>query len=94
MSGRSAPSNAREFKAWRERLGMSQTQAAALLGTNKFQICRIEAGRAYVTPTLSLLCWLLEDPEIRERVIYYVGMRPTVFLPASGEGNVPRSYAL
>ena len=84
MPGKAAPSNAMEFTAWRERLGFSQTQAAALLGTNKFQVCRIEAGRAYVTPTLSLLCWLLEDPEIRDRVIYYVGMRPTVLLPASG----------
>ena len=85
MPGRSAPSNAREFKAWRARLGMSQIQAASLLGTNKFQVCRIEAGRAHVTPTLSLLCWLLEDDDIREKVIYYLGMRPTVFLSASVE---------
>ena len=83
MQNVAAPSNALEFTAWRERIGLSQTQAAAILGTNKFQVCRIEAGRSHVTPTLSLMCWLLEDPEIRQRVVDYVGMRPTVYLPVS-----------
>ena len=72
------PETAAEFTAWRHRLGISQTQAAALLGTNKFQVCRIEANRAHVTPIMSILCWLLEDPDILERVTYYVGLRPTI----------------
>lgn len=63
------------FKHWREKLGLSQRQAGALLGISHYQVCRIEVGRSHLTPTLDLLCWLLAQEDIRTRVATYVGLR-------------------
>ena len=64
-----------DFLQWRTTLGLSQPQAGALLGISRYQVCRIEADRAHWTPSLRLLCWLLQDGEIRKRLVTHVGMR-------------------
>ena len=68
------------FKQWRMSLGLSQPQAGALLGINRYQVCRIEAGRSHVTPTLELLCWLLSQEDIRTRAVHHVGLRAVPIL--------------
>lgn len=63
---------AEAFKAWRQRLGLNQTEAATLLGINRWRVCRIEQGQYHFDASLRLLCWLLEDTDIRKRVTHYL----------------------
>lgn len=48
--------------AWRNRMGMSQTEAAIRLGyTNRSAMCRYERGHASVPVRLQLLCQEIES---------------------------------
>lgn len=47
---------------WRNRMGLSQTEAAKRLGyTNRSAMCRYEKGHAAVPVRLQLLCEALES---------------------------------
>ena len=51
---------AREFKAARQRLGLSQAKLAAALGMDWLQIMRYEHGRAVVPKVVALALEALE----------------------------------
>lgn len=51
-----------DLRKWRNRLGYSQTQAAAILGyKHRSAICRYENGHAAVPTRLAYLCEAMED---------------------------------
>jgi transcriptional regulator with XRE-family HTH domain len=49
-----------EFKAWRERMGWSQAQAAAALSVDLRNLQRREAGDVKISRETELACWALE----------------------------------
>jgi DNA-binding XRE family transcriptional regulator len=53
--------SAAEFKAWRERLGLSQRGAAARLGLSKRTIIRYEKGTHRVNRHVALSCAIAES---------------------------------
>jgi DNA-binding XRE family transcriptional regulator len=52
---------AESFRAWRNRMSLSQAQAATLLGyANRSSVCNIEKGEASITEPMRLACEYLE----------------------------------
>lgn len=51
---------ATEFKWWRERLSLTQEEAAAALGLSRRYIVYAESGERGVSATVALLCKALE----------------------------------
>ncbi len=49
-----------EFRSWRHRLGLTQSQAAAVLDRSKQWVYNIEAGRLRVERVVELACWAVE----------------------------------
>ena len=45
-----------DFRAWRQRLGLSQSRAAEALGMKIRQIQKYEAGEAAIPRSISLAC--------------------------------------
>jgi len=54
------PRTAAAFRAWRLRMGASQSGVAKLLGVSTQAIYWWEAGDRPISPTLAMLCWFLE----------------------------------
>lgn len=55
------------FLAWRQRLGLSQSDAGRLLGVTTQVIWRYESGWiARIPPPVVRLCWLLTHPRVYE----------------------------
>lgn len=79
------PTTGADIRAWRKRLGLTQHQAGALLGCSGVAICRMETGVSPVWPTQQILCWLLEDREIRDRVVMLLGVRGAVYATPRSE---------
>lgn len=52
---------ANQFKAWRKRLGLSQTGAAKVLGVTQNAIYQWEAGRRAVSGPVTILCKMIEQ---------------------------------
>lgn len=70
---------AQELIAWRERLGLAtQKEAAALLGISKFTMCRMEKGTQRIPAGVAILCYLMEDPEIRRLSEQYHRDNPVI----------------
>ena len=67
LAGRERPMRAREFKAARQRLGLSQAKLAAALGMGWLQIMRYEHGRAEVPKVVALAVEALERREAEAR---------------------------
>jgi DNA-binding XRE family transcriptional regulator len=49
-----------ELRAWRERLGMTQEQAAKALGITRRSFVRYEMGQREITKPLALACGAIE----------------------------------
>jgi transcriptional regulator with XRE-family HTH domain len=49
------------FKAWRERMGLTQDEAASALGVSRRAVIYFEQGERNVSRTVSLLCAALEQ---------------------------------
>jgi transcriptional regulator with XRE-family HTH domain len=52
----------KQFLKWREGMGLTQAQAANLLGyKNKSMIARFEGGFAPISPRVEMLCRMFKD---------------------------------
>jgi transcriptional regulator with XRE-family HTH domain len=56
-----------DFKAWRKRLGLTQAEAAAILGITRQGLQKRESGMFAITPETDFACRYLEEhPEAIE----------------------------
>lgn len=56
-----------QFREWRKRMGWTQTEAAAHLGSRKEYVSQIERGVANPSETLQRLCMALEKLTFSEK---------------------------